>query len=188
MIYQVFGLILFLTGTLSLNPSGQYCRSNLDCTDGFECPPASPWKPPFRSGQERFTYYPRCRPRLAPEGVFCSPKCKKIKNPFGGWSDQRCVCGAIRRRGGVLKHRDRELPHVGVCANLDPTVPYCIQDNHCVDGYKCAASGQENLGICKPDSDPTGEYCLSSKDCKWYLFETCSDQGECSRPWKPPVP
>ena len=177
MICQVFGSILFLAGALSLNPSGQYCRSDLDCEAGFECPPSSPWKPPFRSGKERFNYYPRCRPRLAPEGVFCSPKCK---------GPSPCICRALPR--GWPRHRDRELPHVGVCANLDPTVPYCIQDNHCVDGYKCAASGQENLGICKPDSDPTGEYCLSSKDCKWYLFETCSDQGECSRPWKPPVP
>ena len=169
MICKVFGLILFLTGALSLDPTG-FCNSDLDCEGGFECA-GRPWKPPVPFIKPRYEPAPnrllrKCRPRLTPKGVFCSPKCQ---------FPSRCLCAP----NPYLRHRDRAIPHVGVCANLDPTGKYCIQENHCADDHKCAASGQEEYGICRPDLDPTGKYCLSTRDCKWYLFETCSDQGEC---------
>ena len=56
---------------------------------------------------------------------------------------------------------------------------YCQDDADCRKGEKCAASDRPQYGICKPESDPTGNYCTSTTDCKWYALEKCSDQGEC---------
>ena len=57
---------------------------------------------------------------------------------------------------------------------------YYIEDTaDCRKGEKCVASGRPEHGVCKPESDPTGEYCTSTKDCQWYKLETCNDQGEC---------
>ena len=56
---------------------------------------------------------------------------------------------------------------------------YCKENAACRRGEKCAASGRPEHGVCKPESDPTREYCKSTKDCQWYALETCNDEGEC---------
>ena len=167
--------------------SGMYCSSNWECEDGFEC--TGSWDPhphprPVPGRKKRMitsrlpaTPMPKCVPRLAPEGVYCNPKCS---------FPQRCICPGPRPHKPYppypkppKRHRDRDLPHAGVCENLDPTGKYCIQEDHCSGGEKCAASGRAEFGVCKSDLDPTGKYCISTKDCKWYMLETCSDVGEC---------
>ena len=170
--------------------AGKYCSSSWECEDGFECalmsfPPPPPHPRPVPGKRKKrmitsrlpTTPMPRCVPRLAPEGVYCSPKCN---------FPQRCLCPGPRPHKPYppypklpKRHRDRDLPHAGVCENLDPAGKYCIEEDHCSGGEKCAASGRAEFGVCKSELDPTGKYCISTKDCKWYMMETCSDIGEC---------
>ena len=99
-------------------------------------------------------------------------------------------CGCRRRHwhskrqvqlyGDQLCDGDCVCPHPD---SPDITALYCVEDNQCVEGNKCAASGRPEYGMCRPDHDPTGKYCGGTSDCKWYLMERCSDKGECIKPF-----
>ena len=69
-------------------------------------------------------------------------------------------------------------PNLGFCTYA-MLLWYCTNNDKCEDGLKCVASGRPQYGICVPYSDPTGNYCRRTKDCRWYAWEKCSDQGEC---------
>ena len=75
-------------------------------------------------------------------------------------------------------HHDEICRNMGICA-IAWMKHYCITHEACRKGDKCVASGRPEHGVCKPESDPTGDYCVSTSNCKWYLMETCSEQGEC---------
>ena len=162
MICQVFGLITFLAGALSLIPTRTpvlYCSTDQDCAPGAKCLPPTPW---HFGRQKRQPFIRICREEdLDPTGVYCNPKCVH---------PQVCV-----------KSPHPYAPNQGICVNLDPTGKYCVEDVQCLEGQKCVSSGRPEYGICQSDLDPTGKYCASTSDCKWYLLEKCSDQGECTK-------
>ena len=149
MIYQVFGLTVFLVGICSISP-----------LSALPPPPTEPSTTPFFNPLNHYPYH-KC-------GLNCWCKDRHhSKRQVQLYGDQlpctNCVC-----------------PHPD---SPDITALYCVEDNQCVAGNKCAASGRPEYGMCRPDHDPTGKYCGGTSDCKWYLMERCSDQGECIRPF-----
>ena len=140
---------------------GRHCsgKHDTECEEGFECADEG-----HTTSSNRTMYGNRCVPKLAPKDVFCTPKCQ---------FPSRCICG-------TFKHSDCDTPHIGVCTVLSPHGKYCTGEGHCAPYYKCAALGDgQKYGVCKLDDDPSGRYCLSTKDCQWSQLEECNDQGEC---------
>ena len=214
MICQVFGLIAFLAGALSLDPTGKYCTLQLDPTGKYNCPNGMECKGgPYPWGKnihpDKLVKYGRCQPKdLDPTGKYCSTdqdcapgtKClpptpwhlgrqkrqpdpgfirmcrEEDLDPTGVYCNPKCVHPQV-----CVKSPHPYAPNQGICVNLDPTGKYCVEDVQCVEGQKCVSSGRPEYGICQSDLDPTGKYCASTSDCKWYLLEKCSDQGECTK-------
>ena len=160
MISQALGLTLYLTTAWSLDPTGKYCTLQLDPTGVYNCPTGQTCKP-ITAGLT----YGRCED-LDPTGKYCtsdadcpSGACSTIWRP---WTRRSLRTGSRSRLS-----RDR------VCKR------YCSADDQCKQGEKCAASGEPQYGLCAHELDPTGKYCQSTRDCKWYRLETCGRNGEC---------
>ena len=165
MISQVLGLTLyFLTAAWSLDPTGKYCTLELDPSGVYNCPAGQTCKPIIGD-----LIYGRCED-LDPTGNYCNSDADcpsgRCGMPVPKWHPWRPWT-----RNNIGQRKRSRLPRE--CKT------YCSLDDQCKQGEKCASSGDPTYGLCAHKLDPTGKYCQSTKDCNWYLLETCNRNGEC---------